>query len=135
MTTTPTSDANVIPACLLSSALTSGGSRGRTSPISVYFFITARKRSLGQGNVFTPVCHSVHQGVSVPACTTGHMTGGSLSRGSLSRGVSVQGVSVLGVSVWGVSVWGTSVQGDVQGGFCPGGLCPGGSLLGRPPIR
>ena len=23
---------------------------------------TARKRSLGQGNVFTPVCHSVHRG-------------------------------------------------------------------------
>ena len=25
-------------------------------------FITARKRSLGQGNVFTPVCHSAHRG-------------------------------------------------------------------------
>ena len=25
--------------------------------------ITARKRSLGQGNIFTPVCHSVHTGV------------------------------------------------------------------------
>ena len=25
-------------------------------------FFTARKRSLGQGNVFTPVCHSVHGG-------------------------------------------------------------------------
>ena len=24
--------------------------------------ITARKRSLGQGNIFTPVCHSVHRG-------------------------------------------------------------------------
>ena len=24
--------------------------------------ITARKRSLGQGNIFTPVCHSVHSG-------------------------------------------------------------------------
>ena len=41
--------------------------------------ITARKRSLGQGNVFTPVCHSVHgglasqhaleRGVGFPACT------------------------------------------------------------------
>ena len=28
---------------------------------------TARKRSLGQGNVFTPVCHSVHRGC-IPAC-------------------------------------------------------------------
>ena len=25
--------------------------------------ITARKRSLGQGNIFAPVCHSVHGGV------------------------------------------------------------------------
>ena len=25
-------------------------------------FITARKRSLGQGNIFAPVCHSVHRG-------------------------------------------------------------------------
>ena len=24
--------------------------------------VTARKRSLGQGNIFTPVCHSVHSG-------------------------------------------------------------------------
>ena len=24
--------------------------------------VTARKRSLGQGNIFTPVCHSVHRG-------------------------------------------------------------------------
>ena len=29
-----------------------------------YLFITARKRSLGQGNIFTPVCHSVHGGGS-----------------------------------------------------------------------
>ena len=26
--------------------------------------IAARKRSLGQGNIFTPVCHSVHKGGS-----------------------------------------------------------------------
>ena len=24
--------------------------------------ITARKQSLGQGNIFAPVCHSVHRG-------------------------------------------------------------------------
>ena len=30
--------------------------------------VTARKRSLGQGNVFTPVCHSVHgRGVWLPS--------------------------------------------------------------------
>ena len=28
------------------------------------WFITARKRSLGQGYIFTPVCHSVHRGGS-----------------------------------------------------------------------
>ena len=27
---------------------------------------TARKRSLGQGNIFAPVCHSVHRGVHGP---------------------------------------------------------------------
>ena len=30
---------------------------------------TARKRSLGQGNIFTPVCHSVHRGGSTWAGT------------------------------------------------------------------
>ena len=34
-------------------------------------FITARKRSLGQGNIFTPVCHSVHRGV-LPQCMLGY---------------------------------------------------------------
>ena len=29
---------------------------------------TARKRSLGQGNIFAPVCHSVHKGVCLSAC-------------------------------------------------------------------
>ena len=34
--------------------------------------ITARKRSLGQGNIFTPVCHSVHGGGgTIPACIAG----------------------------------------------------------------
>ena len=30
-------------------------------PLSISL-VTARKRSLGQGNIFTPVCHSVHRG-------------------------------------------------------------------------
>ena len=67
---------------------------------------------LRQGNVFTPVCDSVHRGVSVLACTTGHMTRGSLFRGSLSWGVSVQG----GVSVWGVSAQGVYVRETPQYG-------------------
>ena len=32
------------------------------SPVRTLTIITARKRSLGQGNIFTPVCHSVHGG-------------------------------------------------------------------------
>ena len=38
--------------------------------------IAARKRSLGQGNVFTRVCHSIHRGkgVGFPACVTVHIT-------------------------------------------------------------
>ena len=43
--------------------------------------ITARKRSLGQGNILTPVCHSVHRGgacVVAPggACMHGFIWGG-----------------------------------------------------------
>ena len=43
------------------------------------FIITAGKESLGQGNGFTPVCHSVHGGevgAHLPACITGDMTRG-----------------------------------------------------------
>ena len=30
--------------------------------IKLWFIFTVRKQSLGQGNIFTPVCHSVHHG-------------------------------------------------------------------------
>ena len=51
-----------------------------------------------QGNVITPVCQSFcSQGVSVSACTTGHMTGGLCPGGSLSSG-------------------------SLSGALCPGGL-------------
>ena len=56
---------------------------------------TTRKRSLGQGNVFTRGCHSVRGGclcmMSLPVWLPGPMF--------LSRGVSIQGVSVRGVFV------------------------------------
>ena len=79
-----------------------------------YSIVTACKRSLGQGNVLTPVCHSVHrwkslsnyaQQVTLPGvsireglCPGGFsvLLGESLARkglcprGSLSRGVSVR---------------------------------------------
>ena len=55
------------------------------------WLVTARKRRLGQGNVFTPVCHSVHRGgVGFPACITGHMTRGFCIGGG--REVCIQGV-------------------------------------------
>ena len=31
----------------------------------IFLIIIARKRSLAQGNIFTPVCHSVHRGACV----------------------------------------------------------------------
>ena len=37
-----------------------------------YGVFTARKRSLGQGNIFTPVCHSVHRGGDAWLLQRGH---------------------------------------------------------------
>ena len=37
----------------------------------IFIIITARKRSLGQGNIFAPVCHSVHRG-GLPQCILGY---------------------------------------------------------------
>ena len=57
-------------------------------------FITARKRSLGQGNVFTPVYHSVHRGGWLPSMHhRSHDRGeeGQPPRGSPFRGVCIQG--------------------------------------------
>ena len=95
---------------------------------------------LRQGNVFTSMCQEFCPWkVSVPACTTGHMTGWGLCPGGL----------CLGVSVWGFSVWGSLSEGlcpegslsrgslsrgslsrglSLSGGLCPGGLCTGVSV-------
>ena len=73
---------------------------------------------LWQGNAFTRVCDSVQGGVSIPACTTGHMTGGV----SVQEEVSVQGRG-------GLCPGGSLFRGDP----CPGGSLSRGSLLGRPP--
>ena len=48
--------------------------------------ITARKRSLGQGNIFNPVCHSVHGGVPGPVGVCLIWGGGACSRGVCSGG-------------------------------------------------
>ena len=79
------------------------------------------QRSCGQGNIFTPVCHSVHRG--------GVCSGGvSATGGSGPRGVSAPG------GVWspGGGGWGCLLLGGlVPGGSGPGGwgLVPGGCLL------
>ena len=43
---------------------------------NVTSIFTARKRSLGQGNIFAPVCHSVHMG-GLPQCILGYPPPGS----------------------------------------------------------
>ena len=74
-----------------------------------WLLFSARKRSLGQGNFFTHVCHSVHWGVGFPACITGQMT----------RGVCIQGVLHQG---------GSASRGVCKpGGICIQGFCIGGS--------
>ena len=66
--------------------------------------MTARKRSLGQGNIFTPVCHSVHGG-----------------RCLLPGGVPAPG----GCLVWGVP----GLGGAWSGGVCSWGVCSWGCLV------
>ena len=67
--------------------------------------ITARKRSLGQGNMFTPVCHSVHRGVCL---VEGAVPG--------PRGVFL----VLG-GAWSWGVW-SGGGGTAEGGMHPTGM-------------
>ena len=77
--------------------------------------ITTCKRSLGQGNVFTHVCHSVQGGL-------GPCPGGSL--GSLSGGSVQWGLCREGSVQWGVCPVGYLSSGDL----CLGSLCPGTPL-------
>ena len=94
---------------------------------------------LRQGNVFTPVCDSVHKGggISVPACATGHITRGvSVQRGSLSWGVSVWGGSLSGRFLLGDLSRGVSVhcpRGSLSMGSLSRGLCLRGLCQGDPP--
>ena len=44
--------------------------------VDLSIFITASKRSLGQGNIFTPVCHFVHRGACVVAGGHAWLLGG-----------------------------------------------------------
>ena len=95
---------------ILSLALNRWG-QFRSGGSDVRFIFTTRKRSLGQGNIFTNICHSVPGwGGGFPTCITGHMT----------RGVCIQEGLHLGVGL-------------LPGSLHTGGLHPGG--LGRTPLR
>ena len=59
-----------------------------------FVLITARKRSLGQGNVFTPACHSVQGKVCIRRVLH---AGGSTFRGGLHPGgLHPEGVCIRG---------------------------------------
>ena len=93
------------------------------------------QRSCGKVMI-SQVCvkNSVHRGVSVPACTSGHMTKGVSVQGGPIWGVSVQESLCPGISIWGSLSRGVSFQGEggslSKGSLYPGGLCPGGLCLG-----
>ena len=81
----------------------------------VVSFITARKRSLGQGNIFTPVCHSIHRG-GVHGCS---------GEGGMRGFIRVGGVCGF---IWGGMrgfIWGMACMvlfgGDMHG-FIRGGM-------------
>ena len=64
--------------------------------------ITSRKRGLGQGNVFTRVCHSVYGGFhplggAVLGRVVLSLTGGVMKGASMKWGVSMKGSAMKGV--------------------------------------
>ena len=93
---------------------------------SLSLIFTARKRSLRQGNIFTPVCLSVilFRGDGIPACIAGGIPACLAAGGSvLSQHALQQGEPGLGGRLWGVPGLGDLLPGDVTG---PGDLLPGG---------
>ena len=98
--------------------------------------ITARKRNLEQGNVFTPVRHSVHGGDLCPSMHhRSHDRGVSRGEGSVSRWESLSRGYLSRGSPSGEFLSGGDHLCPDLWGFLSGGLCPGGSLSGRPPDR
>ena len=88
----------------------------------IWLLVTTCKRSLGQGNIFTCICHSVHNGEWVSVWC--HFLSGFLIPCSFWGYLSLLPCYCLVVSVWEC--------------FCLGCLCLGGSLcrgmsVGRPP--
>ena len=91
------------------------------------WIFTARKRSFGQGNIFTPVCHSVHGGGGrggIPACIAGDIPA-CLAAG----GCAIPACLAVG----GVLSQHALQQGE--GGLLRMGLLQGGGAGGHPPGR
>ena len=102
-----------------------GGINWFSNPWFQIFFFTARKRSLGQGNIFRSVCQEF--------CPQG---GGCLLLGCVSapsEGCMVQGGSAPGgcLLLGGCLVWGGSAPGGCLVWGVPGGDPPGRLLLWR----
>ena len=89
-------------------------------------FITARKRSLGEGNIFTSVCHSFcpqEEELAYQYASQVTGPGVSASRGSASReGLPPGGFASGGSASKGDCLWDVCIQ----GGMHLGGLPPGG---------
>ena len=81
------------------------------------WLVTARKRSLGQGNIFTPVCHSVHKGGGVSQHALQVVSQHALQQG---------GAWSRGSAPGGCLVWGSAPKG---GGAWSGGVCSQGECL------
>ena len=103
-----------------------------THKVNKFCIFTASKRSLGQGNVFTRMWHSVHrqEGVSIG----GPLSGGVYVQGSLSGGGRLcpgglcpwAGSPCQGGSLFRGSLSRGSLSGgSLSGGLCLRGLCPG----------
>ena len=75
--------------------------------------ITARKRSLKQGNVFTGVCLSTGAGVGFPACITGHTTSIRWGGGAVGFPACITGHMT--------SIWGCLHPGGLHLGCMPTG--------------
>ena len=91
--------------------------RFRLPPDYGQLIFTGRKRSLGQGNVFTGVCLS-NGGGCFPACITGHMTRGSASEGSASSSVCIGGADPSAPQ----DAWETTGYGQQAGSTHPTGM-------------
>ena len=106
------------------------------------YFITARKRNLGQGNIFTSMCHSFcpQEGV----CGVHGEEGACMAKGGHAW-QKAGGACMGGGHVWqrGIRIrghgWQLGVHGKgghaLQGGMCGRGVCVAGGMVARHACR